>query len=220
MILVGDVHGMLDRFRKELKRLKAQFPDETVVQVGDLGLGFPKSQSPDFPKQMKFIRGNHDAPAFCRAHPNYLGDYGTAEIDGHRVFYLSGAWSIDRAMRVEGISWWPEEELTIKELGEAFDLYLEYKPDVVITHDGPNQATQWILTRFNIGNYGSYREESVKPTRTGQALSAMFEAYQPKIWFFGHWHFSWMKNLNGTRFICLNEFDVRRMDEINLDEER
>lgn len=216
MILVGDVHGMLDRFRQMMKRLKTDFPDETVVQVGDLGLGFPKSQSSDFPDQMKFIRGNHDAPAVCRAHRNYLGDYGAIEIDGHRIFYVSGAWSIDRAYRTEGVSWWPEEELTIAELNQAFEQYLEYKPDVMITHDGPSHATTWILNRFSLAGTTPYREQSPHPTRTGQALSAMFEAYQPKLWVFGHWHTTWIKKIKGTVFVCLNELEFQRVDDINF----
>lgn len=216
IVFCGDCHGMLDRFRASMKKHRKQFSDDIFIQVGDLGLGFPKSQSPDLPKQCKFIRGNHDAPDVCRAHPNYLGDYGTAEIDGHRVFFLSGAWSIDRAMRIEGVSWWPEEELTIKELGEAFDLYLEYKPDVVITHDGPSHATTWILNRYMLSNNGVYLEQSPYPTRTGQALSAMFEAHQPKLWVFGHWHVSWIKKIKGTVFMCVNELEFQRFEDINF----
>ena len=220
MILVGDIHGQFDRFRRELKRLKKLYPAETVIQVGDLGVGFPKSQSEKLPKQCKFIRGNHDNPEICRAHPNYLGDYGVTEIDEHKIFYVSGAWSIDRPLRIDGVSWWPEEELTIAELNSALDLYIETKPDIMITHDGPNQATQWVLTTLALKKYGNYTSQPVIPTRTGQALSAMFDMHQPKLWFFGHWHYSWMKNINGTRFICLNEFDTRRIDEIDLTQER
>jgi predicted phosphodiesterase len=216
MIFVGDVHGKLDMFRRELKRYKKLYPEETVIQVGDLGLGFPKSQSPDLPEQASFIRGNHDAPAVCRAHPNYMGDYGVVEIEGHKIFYLGGAWSIDRHLRIEGVSWWPDEELSIPELNNAFDLYLETKPEIMITHDGPSHATTWILNRFVLNSQSAYREQSPIPTRTGQALSAMFEAYQPKLWAFGHWHASWIKKIKGTVFMCLNELEFQRFDDINF----
>jgi predicted phosphodiesterase len=218
MILVGDVHGMLDTFRRRMKEMKKKFPDETVIQVGDLGLGFPKSESPVLPKHCKFIRGNHDNPAVCRIHPNYLGDFGATEIDGHSIFYVSGAWSIDRKDRTEGVSWWPDEELTIAELNTALDQYIATKPEIMITHDGPQQATTYILNRFMLSNNIAYSERTPTTTRTGQALYAMFEAYQPKLWVFGHWHYSWIKRINGTVFMCLNELEMQRFEDINFGE--
>jgi predicted phosphodiesterase len=220
LCLIGDVHGNFDILRKNMKKHLKQFPDDSFIAVGDMGCGFPRSQSSILPEYIKFIRGNHDSPEVCRAHPNYLGDYGVKEIEGKKVFWLSGAWSIDRAFRIEGVSWWPAEELTIAELNNAMDLYLEYKPDVVVSHDGPSQATIYLLNRFVLNSDTAYREQSPIPTRTGQALTAMFEAYQPKLHFFGHWHTSWIKKIKGTVFVCLNELEFQRLDEINLTEER
>jgi predicted phosphodiesterase len=214
MICVGDVHGNLDMFRRNMKQLHAQYPDETIVQVGDMGIGFPKSQSAVLPNHCKFIRGNHDHPEQCRQHPNYMGDYGTKDIDGKKVFWLSGAFSIDRDMRIEGKSWWSDEELTIAELNKAMDLYLESKPEIMITHDGPYPATHYILNRFALQSQAWYKESSVEPTRTGQALSAMFEAYKPKLWIFGHWHVDYDKVINGTRFICLPELASMRVEDL------
>lgn len=217
MIFVGDVHGQLDRFRRDMKRKRKEFPNETFVQVGDLGLGFPKSESPVLPQDCKFIRGNHDNPPVCREHPNYLGDYGVTEIDGHKIFFLGGAWSIDRPYRVEGVSWWPEEELMIVELNDALDLYIAEKPDIVVTHDGPQHATTWILNRFLLTSTNAGRMESPQVTRTGQALYAMFEEHQPKLWVFGHWHCSWIKKIKGTVFMCVNELEMQRFDDLNLE---
>ena len=216
MIFVGDVHGYLDTFRRELKKYKKLYPNETVIQIGDMGLGFPKSQSSILPNYCNFVRGNHDAPNVCRAHPNYLGDFGSKEIDGHRTFFVSGAYSIDRAYRTEGISWWPEEELSIMELNTALEQYVEYKPEIMITHDGPSHATTWLLNRYILANNVPYVEQSPIPTRTGQALTAMFEQYQPKLWIFGHWHTSWIKKINGTVFVCLNELEFQRFEDINF----
>jgi Icc-related predicted phosphoesterase len=143
-----------------------------------------------------------------------LGDFGTAEIDGRKIFYVSGAWSIDRAYRIEGVSWWPDEELSVVELNNAIDLYTQEKPEIMITHDGPSPATTWILNRFMLTSENGYREQSPAPTRTGHALSAMFEIHQPKIWIFGHWHYSWIKKIKGTVFVCLNELEMQRLDDI------
>jgi predicted phosphodiesterase len=213
MIVVGDIHGKFDMFRTKMKHFNKLFPTDSVLQVGDLGIGFPKSQSTVLPSHCKFIRGNHDHPLECKNHPNYLGDYGITSIDGHKIFYLGGAWSIDRAYRKEGVTWWPDEELSIAELNDALELFIKEKPEIVITHDGPNQITHYLLNRFLI-NIGENREQSVIPTRTGQALSAMFDNHQPKLWLFGHWHTSWTKKIKDTQFICINELDYVRIEDI------
>lgn len=213
---IGDVHGELDGLRKNMKRFRKLHPEETFIQVGDLGLGFPKSQSPDFPKHFSFIRGNHDQPAMCRRHPRYLGDYGVTEIEGHKVFFMSGAWSIDRAMRTEHIDWWAEEELSNPELDAACNLYVKEKPEIVITHDAPQSIAWLMLNQSMIGGWGQDSFGTPVVTRTGEALTAMFDAYQPKLWMFGHWHRSFVKNWNGTKFICADIMNFVRYDEITF----
>jgi predicted phosphodiesterase len=214
MIFWGDPHGNLDLLRRKMKEQHTKFPNDTQISVGDNGFGFPKSQSIVFPDYFKMIRGNHDSPEVCRAHPNYLGDYGTKEIDGYKVFFVSGGWSIDRQFRKEGVSWWPDEELSIAELNIAMEEYLDVKPDVMLSHDGPTPATHYILNRYALQNNNYYSESSVTPTRTGQALSAMFREYQPKMWIFGHWHCNFDKIINGTRFICIPELESIRVEDI------
>ena len=214
MIIWGDIHGMTDMFRRKMKEQHALYPDDTHIAVGDVGLGFKKAQSMIFPDYCKLIRGNHDSPEVARAHPNYLGDFGSTEIDGHKTFFVSGAWSIDCAMRIEGSSWWPEEELTIAELYKAHDAYVEYQPEIMITHDGPTHFTHFLLNRFALQSQAWYKEHTVTPTRTGQALTAMFDAFQPKIWVHGHWHADYEKVIKGTRFICVNELKHIRIEDL------
>jgi len=212
MILIGDVHGKW----VEYKNLVSQFPGQTTIQVGDMGVGFPNKETLDLPETAFWIRGNHDNPELCRKHPNYLGDYGTKEIDGYKVFFLGGAWSIDRRFRLEGVSWWPDEELSITELNKAFDCYFDYKPDIVITHDVPMAASQKVLSRFLLPG----QLPNLHPTRTGQALSAMFRAYKPKLWVFGHYHGSWSAQIDGTEFICLNELQFLDVNTVEILKER
>ncbi len=207
MFILGDVHGQLDLMRRHLKKISA---DELVIQIGDLGIGFPKGQSENFPKRFKFIVGNHDNPEVAKKHPNYMGDFGCEEIEGHKIFWVGGAWSIDQNRRIEGRDWWREEELSVVDLGKAFDLYYDYKPDIMITHDGPVSATRALMNRYALGNW-DYTKEPF-PTRTGQALSSMFEAYKPKSWFFGHWHTSWHKLIQGTEFRCINELEFYKVE--------
>jgi len=181
----------MDFCRKLIKRIEVNDPHGQFVQVGDLGIGFPKSQSNSFRKKFHFIRGNHDNPDICRKHPNYLGEFGNTTIDGRDIFFISGAFSIDREYRTEGVDWWSEEELSMLQCREVMEMYLETKPEIVVSHDGPQQATHNLL----IGQPLS--------TRTGQLLSSMFTFHKPKYWIFGHWHKNWRAEIEGTNFICL-----------------
>lgn len=198
MIFIGDVHGHFEAFNILLER----FPEEICIQVGDLGVGFPKKKDPFIPKNTFFIRGNHDSPQVARTYANYLGDFGYKIIDDKKVFYVSGAWSIDANKRTEGIDFWSDEELTIAQLQNAIDLYEEIKPDIVVTHDCPTEVGEALLNRYHIP--GTNPRPKYK-TRTDQALQAMFEIYQPKHWIFGHYHTDWTQIINGTEFNCLNE---------------
>ena len=193
MIVIGDIHGKYQEYRNLLKRYEGQ----PSVQIGDFGYGF--GPVPIFPETAKFFRGNHDSPEECRKSPNYLGEFGVRKMDGVEFFFVSGAWSIDWQMRIPERSWWPDEELSIPQLNEALDLYVKIKPEIMLTHDGPNVSTDVILNSMSV-----HKTKPI-PTRTTQALDAMWEAHKPKKWIFGHWHVNWRRQIEGTDFRCLGE---------------
>lgn len=180
MILVGDIHGDYEA----AFRVARDNPNEKVIQIGDFGFGF--KEFPEFPDNLFFLRGNHDAPNLCRAHGKYLGEFGV--FDG--VFFVSGARTIDPEGRIEGVSWWRDEELSYMELQKAIDLFEKTKPEIVISHDGPQRA---IKAMFGIGD----------TTLTRRALDAMAGLHRPKAWHFGHHHKS--KSLNGMHCLGINE---------------
>ena len=195
MIVIGDIHGKTDQYLKLLVRHR----DEPSVQLGDFGIGFPGDEPlPALPDNAWFLRGNHDNPEAARAHRNYLGDYGCRAIDGIRIFYLSGAWSSDQWCRTEGVNWWRDEELGIADLEAAVDLYTKVKPEIVLTHDGPEEAIQALLA-------GRSTHKEFARTATGGALNAMLEAHRPWKWIFGHWHSRFRRKIGGTEFRCLPE---------------
>lgn len=195
MIVIGDIHGKTDRYL----RLLSHFRGEPSVQLGDFGIGFPGDEPlPPLPGNAWFIRGNHDNPEAARSHGNYLGDYGCKTIDGIRIFYLSGAWSSDQWHRTEGVNWWRDEELRVAELEAAVDQFAKAKPEIVLTHDGPDEAVRSLLA-----SRSAHKE--IDRTATGNALNAMLEAHRPKKWIFGHWHIRFRKQIGGTEFRCLPE---------------
>ena len=210
--IVGDIHGKFtdyEVFSLNLSKMRHRgdiAPPDRSVQVGDFGIGFYKehwhNMVNDWMKKNpghRFIRGNHDNPAKCKEMTGYIPD-GTIEGD---VMYIGGAWSIDHDMRIEGKSWWRDEELSIEELNQLYDVYVDKKPRVMITHDCPTSVAWEMFLSKGLGLFG---EGQIK-TRTGEALQAMFEAHKPEEWYFGHWHHTRKDEILGTKFHCLGELD-------------
>lgn len=201
MLVYGDVHGLWSQYRKNVDAYKGR-----TFQLGDMGLGFGQ----DLPKmddRHKFIRGNHDKPSDCRAHPNYAGDYGYDKEDG--FFFLGGAWSIDWMLRKEGRDWWSDEELSEQELDAATQMYVEKRPDLVITHEAPAEARNYLLRTTSPNKLLSGGK--IFETRTATALQKMFEAHQPKRWLFGHYHMSRTFCISGCDFTvlhCMEGMDI------------
>lgn len=183
MLFIGDVHGLSDTYFDIINGT-----DEPTIQVGDMGIGFtdyPESWNP----KDKFIRGNHDNPSLCRAHPNYLGEFGLTK---EGIFYFSGAISIDKAYRVEGKSWWPDEELSWSQCVSAISLYEKVKPEIVVSHDSP--MSSWLPSHHKLDR-----------TRTNQCLAEMLSIHRPSLWVHGHHHIRYKLNYQGCTFVGLPE---------------
>ena len=211
---IGDVHGHTFELGLVLKNLPEHI--DSVIQVGDMGVGFGQGnywhQPLDILMQKhnaKFIRGNHDNPGICKTMNSWIPD-AVVEND---IMYLGGAWSIDRAWRTEGISWWQDEELSIEELSRAIDVYNLTRPKIMVTHDCPHDIAGKLFFEEGKSNYGMPQH----PTRTGKALEAMLELHKPNLHVFGHWHQDVDEVINGTRFICLNELSYVDVDTETLE---
>lgn len=210
MILVGDIHGKFNILQNIIEKNKGM-----IIQLGDLGIGFPERKiNPVFfidqnapytldsqsyfeysKTRFRFIAGNHDNPEVCKKHKNYLGDYGIFKD----LFYVSGAWSIDQQYRKEGMDWWKDEELSIKQLEDMLDLYEKTKPEIVITHDCPFRILKLLYSQ-------------VISTRTGQALDAMLDIHIPNFWYFAHHHKSFTYNyMNKCTIQCLNTNEIKKI---------
>ena len=67
-------------------------------------------------------------------------------IYGNNFFTFGGARSVDKDRRKEGVSWWKEEEPSIKEMEYGKEQILNNidKIDYVITHETPLLARKYI----------------------------------------------------------------------------
>ena len=188
MRFIGDVHALWEGYLPLTEGVDS-------VQVGDFGAGF--REIPALNSRARFIRGNHDNPEVCRNHPNWIKD-GTVE---NGIMYIGGAYSIDRAYRKEGVSWWPDEEIAYGDWDAIIDTVQAAKPRIIVTHDCPESIIPVLFPRaFPI------------KSRTQQALDVVFALHKPVLFIFGHWHYDRDKIINGTRFICLNELHYIDVD--------
>lgn len=187
--IIGDVHGKTYKYKELIREV------DYSIQLGDFGfkLEWGWLHKNIDPTKHKIIPGNHDSYPFLTEHS--LGNYGSHKIAEFEFFFIRGAGSIDECFRHAYIDWWPEEEMEYKELSNAFDLYESKKPDVVLTHTPPDSMKE------------SFPELAEFRTRTGQALSFMFERHEPKLWLFGHIHKNLIKKINNTTFVSLSELN-------------
>lgn len=190
MLLIGDVHGKMFQYQHLLG-------DEESIQLGDVGLGFEGVNFPLVGPQHKFIRGNHDSPKVCRENTHYLGDWGY--LPDKKIFFISGAYSIDLMFRTPNKTWWWDEELSHEELRRVVERFGREKPEIVLTHECPTAFRSFCMPNPNM---------RLVKTRTDEALQACFDVHKPAMWFFGHYHRSTSFNQHGTEFRCLDELET------------
>jgi Calcineurin-like phosphoesterase superfamily domain len=198
---IGDTHAQFPSYLKLV-----DFPHPTI-QVGDFGLGFGKP-APEVGPKDRFIRGNHDNPDLCKENSQWIPD-GTWEYltSGEKIMYVGGALSIDRHWRKEGVNWWNEEELTISELYQIIDKYEDAKPQVMVSHDSPENIAGILFMGYIKRDFHS---------RTRQALQSMLDVHQPALWVFGHWHMNRTQKINNTLFVCCGELVAKDFPEFSL----
>ena len=201
--LIGDMHSQNELYLQKLDGIPYS------LQVGDLSIyGFDfLTECGVEPEKHKFIGGNHDNYNVIGDSPHHLGDYGVWSVpEFGDIFYIRGAWSIDKKFRTPGLDWWPEEELTHEECEKALELYKEVKPKFVVSHECPLDIVQFVTNPIFAHNMGF--SNSIIHTNTNVILQRMREFHAPKIHVFGHYHKKLDIVANGVRYVCLPEFGV------------
>lgn len=182
---IGDIHGNFAEYKTILEKIRKIDADAITIQVGDLELDNP-SQINFLGEKDFFIHGNHDDVDACQKHPNFLGKFGYK----HGIFYISGAKSNHMG--------YAHEELTVKELNDAIELYEKIKPEIVVSHDCPQSMREYFF----------YEK---KKTFTSDALQEMWDIHAPKTWMFGHHHSSQHEVVDGTDFMCVAPVNYRQL---------
>lgn len=218
--ITGDTHGEFSRFSKgNFPQQKELTVDDYVIVTGDFGLLWQKNSTYyywlEILRKKKFtilwIDGNHCNFDLINSLPVAEWNSGKVhfvadniihlmrgqvfKISGKTFFTFGGARSIDRGHRIEGVSWWREEEANYSECQEAIDNLAKCgnKVDYVISHG--------IFPELIVPMFHEYRLKAV-PEYSGASekfLANVYRTVEFKEWYFGHYHC----NVDYGKFHCL-----------------
>lgn len=204
--LTGDTHIPLDIEKLSVKNFPEQknmTRNDYVIVLGDFGLLWQRNKTYlywlDILSKKNFtllwLDGNHENFDWLEELPveewnggqvHTLADNiihlmrgNVFQIKDRSFFVLGGAPSIDKERRIEGISWWPREEISRQEAEQALTKLeeIDYTVDYVLTHTCPKILIQEMFGLHSVVN--SYTESF---------LDEIAPRIKCKKWFFGHWH--------------------------------
>ena len=200
IFITGDTHGDIDYKKLLILKDKKLSYEDCLIICGDAGICWsPKTFQyhldlfNDIGCTVLFIDGNHENFDMLEEMP--LVEYKGAlmhQIDKH-IFHilrgeimtlenktflcLGGACSIDKMYRTPHISWWPQEEINIRNIDNAITNLEKVgnKVDYVITHCCDSKT---VLNEFGF-----------KRDICTDQLMFIDKMVNYKHWFFGHYHF-------------------------------
>lgn len=200
IVVAGDWHGnaghAVHAVAKAAHLLKPATEPGLIIQLGDFGL-WPGTAGAWFINQVMmvcakanmrvwFIDGNHED--FTQLEKFRDGQVikwlprGTRWCwHGRRWLALGGAVSPDKAIRVEGESWWPEEEITGQ---QAANVIAGGPADVMVTHDCPSKVTH----TFPIPPSWWDEKDLARSDAHRERLQGVVDAVQPEYVMHGHLH--------------------------------
>ena len=118
-------------------------------------------------------------------------------INGKSVLFIGGANSIDKAIRTPGFDWFTEETIKENDLNNVLD---NTEPiDIVISHTCPTEIFKDICNKRTLQTYDN------DPSR--EYLQIILDEYNPKQWYFGHFHFYDTGIYKNTNWACLNNIE-------------
>ena len=127
----------------------------------------------------------------------YFKDYGIYNIDGYTIGIIGGAYSVDKWYRLARVGvqnkmdydyynskktgWFPNEQLTEKEMEAATFLFSGKKLDFVMTHTCPYS---WRPTDLFLSGV----DQSSVDNTMELWMDELKDKFQWNIWLFGHYH--------------------------------
>lgn len=202
--LTGDTHANLDIAKLNIENFPQQkdlTKDDYLIICGDFGLCWDGSARENWwlnwlsqrPFTTLWIDGNHENFDMLYEFPTMQKFGGTVRqivpdvyhiprgqvltLDGKQIFFMGGARSIDKHLRQEHVSWWPQEMPSTQEMESAVCMLEQHnwKVDYVVTHCAPRSVQMLLSPYYENDPMVSFLE------RVRQDLAF-------RRWFFGHYH--------------------------------
>ena len=207
--VVGDTHGELEIYKinnRNFPEQKKMTKKDYLIVLGDFGLVWNKSKMQEMMlenlSKRNFttlgIDGNHENFDLLKEYPVTLWNGGYVQkitdsvihlmrgqvftIEGKKIFVFGGAESIDKEYRIPGVSWWPQEIPSFKEMETGYKSLEEHdnKVDYILTHTCSKSAFEYIAIKEKFKNNGN--------DPTIDYLESIKENTEFKHWYFGHFH--------------------------------
>lgn len=201
VLFLGDTHGNI-RWLNAIYETAAGNGIDRIFVVGDFGYWEHEEEGIAFLDVLQelavesgidlyWLDGNHENHRLLREKYTERNEEGFIPIrenifyaprgqrwtwDGVRFLALGGAASIDKAYRTEGISWWPEEELTQAEIDPI--LANDEPVDIMLTHDKP---------LFADPKWGRPVFEFLLPNQ--EKIQQVMDVVKPTLLIHGHLHY-------------------------------
>lgn len=212
---------------KELRTVVEELEPDRVLQVGDFGFDYRDKFMQaigEIECPFDWIHGNHDdvpqvlanlGPENNFHQPNvtYIPQGATWEWEGVKFIGIGGAFSIDRAIRSAGTSFWPEAEILTHETMEQIKSVGEV--DIMVCHDVPFGVSKIeAFESLNIFNLKQHVRDNSRYFR--EQLLECFETLNPSLVIHGHWHHYYEGQLQDAKVLGLGSNGERwlRMLEV------
>jgi predicted phosphodiesterase len=243
--VVGDTHGDLS-FASKVCKAAERDGVTTIFQVGDFGIWSKKDEDNYFLDKLNenaglrgvhwyVTLGNHEnydmveefqsvaTGSFIPVRENItvLGNKTAVfELQGVKFGSVGGAVSIDREMRIEGKSWWPQENTKYADVQRFMDLIDIMGPvDVLLTHDAPSTI-----------EFDGFYKNDVLSNANRAMMDVVGDIARAKYWFHGHYHRALAYRYKDTHVVGLganpeampwhmDEFDHKSVAIVHVDDD-
>ena len=226
--IVGDVHGdwaVLNNF------INKKSP-EAVIIAGDVAYFW--KHDPQYNKgkikhngtKIYWVPGNHENMDIIKSSKYPPGEIYEVEknifmcafgsvlnIGGYNILMCGGADSIDKKWRIIGKDWWANETIQNYEFAALPDPE-RVKIDIVISHTKPSSFQMKGIDDYRIDKYND---------SSCTALEEVRKMFNPKLWFFGHFHQADKGKIDECEWFALNclgdTYGWRKLNELYLNED-
>lgn len=215
--VTGDIHGSTTDYR--LSIVKTLPKEDIVIFLGDFGYTWRKEFIDNYSASCitLFIAGNHENFDILNSLPTkrlfgstvgvlkknvyHLRTGNLYNIEGKKFLVFGGALSIDKATRLNRISWWEEEIPSFTDMNRAVKNLKKVNGEIdyLLTHTCSEEVSD---------KFFFYKNDIGDPTCT---MISEIEKHikSPYINYFGHHH----THIERDNHICLYT-EFKRLDEV------